>query len=82
MLEPGECKVVPVVHMEIPPVLAGYKGVGMFFGCGVRKAARLCKEVFPEAVRMVSGDVFVDTARAMRLMFSQGYAMRIKTKDR
>ena len=51
-MKPGQCKVVPVVHVEIPAVLHGYKGVGAFFGCGVRAATRLCKEVFPEAVRM------------------------------
>lgn len=81
-LKPGQCKVVPVVHVEIPAVLHGYKGVGAFFGCGVRAATRLCKEVFPEAVRMVGGDAYVDAARAMQLMFAQGREMQIKTKQR
>lgn len=75
-LKPGQCKVVPVVHVEIPAVLHGYKGVGEFFGCGVRAATRLCKEVFPEAVRMVGGDAYVDAARAMQLMFAQGHEMQ------
>lgn len=41
-----------------------------------------CKVVFPEAVRMVGGDAYVDAARAMQLMFAQGHEMQIKTKQR